>query len=60
LRSDRGKLEAERQCVETARGPIVYMAAMIGPPIEQAIRWLILLMVHTCDPQAGTLGRVHE
>jgi hypothetical protein len=34
LRSDRAKLEAERQRVEAVRGPIVYMAAMIGLPVE--------------------------
>jgi hypothetical protein len=55
LRSDRAKLDAERQRVEAANGPIVYMAAMIGIPVEQAIRWLILLIVLTCDPTAIAL-----
>jgi hypothetical protein len=55
LRSDRAKLDAERQRAEAANGPIVYMAAMIGLPVEQAIRWLILLMVLTCDPTAIAL-----
>ena len=55
LRSDRAKLDAERQRAEAAKGPIVYMAAMMGIPVEQAIRWLILLMVLTCDPTAIVL-----
>jgi hypothetical protein len=55
LRSDRARLDAERQRIEAARGPIIYMAAMLGLPVEQAIRWLILLMVLTCDPTAIAL-----
>jgi hypothetical protein len=31
------------------------MAAIIGLPVEQAIRWLILLIVLTCDPTAIAL-----
>jgi hypothetical protein len=55
LRSDLAKLDAERQRAEAAKGPIVYLAAMAGMPIEQAIRWLILLIVLTCDPTAIAL-----
>jgi hypothetical protein len=55
LRSDRAKLDAERQRIDAARGPIVYLAAMLGVPVELAIRWLILLMVLTCDPTAIAL-----
>jgi hypothetical protein len=55
LRSDRAKLDAERQRAEAANGPIVYMAAMLGVPVELAVRWLILLMVLTCDPTAIAL-----
>jgi hypothetical protein len=55
LRSDRAKLDAERQRAEAANGPIVYLAAMMGVPVELAIRWLILLMVLTCDPTAIAL-----
>jgi hypothetical protein len=55
LRSDRAKLDAERQRAEAANGPIVYMAAMMGVPVELAIRWLILLIVLTCDPTAIAL-----
>jgi hypothetical protein len=31
------------------------MAAVMGVPVEQAIRWLILLMVLICDPTAIAL-----
>jgi hypothetical protein len=55
LRSERAKLDAERQRAEAANGPIVYMAAMMGVPVELAVRWLILLMVLTCDPMAIAL-----
>jgi hypothetical protein len=55
LRSNRAKLDAERQRAAAANGPIVYMAAMMGVPVELAIRWLILLMVLTCDPTAIAL-----
>ena len=55
LRSDRAKLDAERHRAEAANGPIVYMAAVLGVPAELAIRWLILLMVLTCDPTAIAL-----
>jgi hypothetical protein len=55
LRSDRAKLDAERQRAEAANGPAVYMAAMFGLPVELAVRWLILLMVLTCDPTAIVL-----
>jgi hypothetical protein len=55
LRSDRAKLDAERRRAEAANGPIVYMAAMLGVPVELAVRWLILLMVLTCDPTAIAL-----
>jgi uncharacterized coiled-coil protein SlyX len=55
LRSERAKLEAERRRAEAARGPVVYMAAMLGIPAELAIRWLILLIVLACDPTAIAL-----
>jgi hypothetical protein len=55
LRSDRAKLDAERERAEAANGPVVYMAAMMGVPVELAVRWLILLMVLTCDPTAIAL-----
>jgi hypothetical protein len=55
LRSERAKLDAERQRAEAANGPIVYMAALMGVPVELAIRWLILLMALTCDPTAIAL-----
>lgn len=55
MRSERAKLGADHQRTEAASGPIVYLAAMAGMPVEQAIRWLILLMVLTCDPTAIAL-----
>jgi hypothetical protein len=55
LRSERAALDAQRQRVEALNGPIQYIAAMAGVDIERAIRWLILLMVLTCDPLAIAL-----
>ena len=55
LRSERAKLEGERERAEAARGPVVYMAAMLGISTELAIRWLILLIVLACDPTAIAL-----
>jgi uncharacterized coiled-coil protein SlyX len=55
LRADRAALEAERRRVEAAQGPVVYMAAILGLPVELTVRWLILLMVLTCDPTAIAL-----
>jgi hypothetical protein len=55
LRADRAKLEGERSRAEAAQGPLVYMAAMLGLPLEVTVRWLILLMVLTCDPTAIAL-----
>jgi hypothetical protein len=55
LRSDRASLEAQRQRAEALNGPIQYIAAMAGVDVERAIRWLILLMVVTCDPLAIAL-----
>ena len=37
--------------MEAANGRVVYMAAIVGVPVELAVRWLILLMVLTCDPR---------
>ena len=55
LRSDRAALEAQRRRVEALNGPIQYIAAMVGVDVERAIRWLMLLMVLTCDPLAIAL-----
>jgi uncharacterized coiled-coil protein SlyX len=55
LRADRASLEGERKRAEAANGPVVYMAAMLGIPVELALRWLILIMVLTCDPTAIAL-----
>jgi hypothetical protein len=55
LRAERAKLEGERKRAEAANGPVVYMASMLGIPVELALRWLILVMVLTCDPTAIAL-----
>jgi predicted DNA-binding protein (UPF0251 family) len=55
LRAARAKLDSERSRAEAAQGPVVYMAAMLGLPVELTVRWLILLMVLTCDPTAIAL-----
>jgi transposase-like protein/uncharacterized coiled-coil protein SlyX len=55
LRTDRAMLDGEHQRADAADGPVVYMAAMLGVPVELAVRWLILLMVLTCDPTAIAL-----
>jgi uncharacterized coiled-coil protein SlyX len=55
LRADRAKLDGERARVEASTGPIRYLATMAGMDTEQAIRWLILLMVLCCDPAAIAL-----
>ena len=55
LRADHAKLEAERSRAEAAQGPLVYMAAMLDLPLDVTVRWLILLMVLTCDPTAIAL-----
>jgi hypothetical protein len=55
LRSDRAKLEGEHQRAVAANGPVVYLAAMLGVPVEVAIRWLISVIALTCDPAAIAL-----
>jgi hypothetical protein len=55
LRTERGRLDGEGQRVEAAAGPIVYLSAILGLDREQALRWLILLMVLCCDPAAIAL-----
>jgi hypothetical protein len=53
--TQRAALRAERGRVEAARGPVQYLAVMIGTDAETAVRWLILLMVLCCDPAAIAL-----
>jgi hypothetical protein len=55
LRTERAKLDGARQRVEASIGPVQYLAKMVGTDTETAIRWLILLMVLTCDPAAIAL-----
>jgi hypothetical protein len=47
---ERARLEGERARVEASTGPVRYLATMAGMDTEQAVRWLILLMVLCCDP----------
>jgi hypothetical protein len=53
--AQRAALTAERTRVESAMGPVQYLAIMIGTDAETAVRWLILLMVLCCDPAAIAL-----
>ena len=55
LRGDQAQVQAESRKVEADIGPLRYAATLIGLGDEQAIRWLILLMVLTCDPMAIVL-----
>lgn len=55
LQGQRAALVSERSRVEASAGPIQYLAMMIGVAPEQAVRWLILLMVLCCDPAAIAL-----
>lgn len=57
FKADRAGVAARGRQQETEAAPIVYAAQMVGlgGDSEQAIRWLILLMVLCCDPLAITL-----
>ncbi|MET0676249.1 MAG: hypothetical protein ABW175_10660 [Bradyrhizobium sp.] len=55
LQGQRAALVSERSRVEASTGPIQYLAMMAGIAPEQAVRWLILLMVLCCDPAAIAL-----
>ena len=50
-------MAAQGRKIETEAAPIRYVAELIGTDTdsERAIRWLILLMVLTCDPFAIAL-----
>jgi hypothetical protein len=56
LKAERASVAALGRRIET-EAPIRYVAELIGASTdsEQAIRWLILLMVLTCDPLAIAL-----
>ncbi len=60
LQAERASLAARGRQIETEAAPIRYVAELFGvagsdPDSEQAIRWLIALMVLCCDPLAIAL-----
>jgi hypothetical protein len=56
LQTERATVAAKGKAVESEAVPIQYVAAVFGfTDSETAIRWLILLMVLTCDPLAIAL-----
>jgi hypothetical protein len=57
LKTERAALSAKGRQIETEAAPIRYVAELIGSDTdsEQAIRWLIALMVLCCDPLAIAL-----
>jgi hypothetical protein len=55
LQAQRAALAGERSRIEASAGPIQYLAMMVGAAPEDAVRWLILLMVLCCDPAAIAL-----
>jgi hypothetical protein len=57
LKAERAALGAKGRQLETDAAPIRYVAEMLGvdSDSERAIRWLIVLMVLTCDPLAIAL-----
>src|SRR5882672_7040356 len=57
LQAERASVAAKGRQIETEAAPIRYVAELIGADTdsEQAIRWLIALMVLCCDPLAIAL-----
>jgi hypothetical protein len=57
LKAERAAIGTKGRQIETEAAPIRYVAALIGTDAdsEQAIRWLIALMVLCCDPLAIAL-----
>lgn len=55
LKSEAGAVAARSHRIEVEAAPIMYVAQLMGGTTEQAIRFLILLMVLTCDPLAVAL-----
>jgi hypothetical protein len=57
LKAERVSLAAQGRRIETEAALIRYVAELIGTGTdsEQAIRWLIALMVLCCDPLAISL-----
>jgi hypothetical protein len=57
LKLERASVAAKGRQIETEAAPIRYVAELLGADTdtERAIRWLIALMVLTCDPLAIAL-----
>ncbi len=55
LQGQRAALAGESARIEASTGPIQYLAMMAGTAPEDAVRWLMLLMVLCCDPAAIAL-----
>jgi hypothetical protein len=56
MKAERASVAAKGRQIETEAAPIRYVAAIFGvDDQETAIRWLIPLMVLTCDPLAIAL-----
>ena len=57
LQAERASAVARGRQMETEAAPIRYVAELMGADTdsERAIRWLIALMVLTCDPLAIAL-----
>jgi hypothetical protein len=57
LKAERATVAVQSRRIETEAAPIKYVAELIGADTdsERAIRWLIALMVLTCDPLAIAL-----
>jgi hypothetical protein len=61
LKAERATVAAKGRQIETEAAPIRYVAELLGTDTdsEKPIRWLIALMVLTCDPlQAGRSRRI--
>ena len=57
LKAERAAVAAQGKRIETEAAPIRYVAELVGADTdsEQAISWLILMMVMCCDPLAIAL-----
>jgi len=57
VQAERASVTAQSRRIETEATPIRYVAELLGTDTdsEKAIRWLIALMVLTCDPLAIAL-----
>jgi hypothetical protein len=57
LKAEHAALGAKGRKIESEATPVRYVAELVGADIdsERAIRWLILMIVLTCDPSAIVL-----